>query len=226
MVLAAAVNFAGTLLLYRAFAVGTLAVVSPVASGFAVVTGLLAFAAGERPPGLVVVGAGLLVVGVAAVAGGVGGGAARSPAGVPEALGAALCLGVYFWALAGLTPALGWVWPVVVTRAVQLSLALVALRAGRGRVPAEAGRRRRPLLGGAAGATGLAVAGAALLDTAALVAFNLGLGSAYTTVTTALASLYSAVAALLAWALLRERLAPSQWAGVGVILAGVLLVSL
>ena len=66
----------------------------------------------------------------------------------------------------------------------------------------------------------------ALLDTLAFVAFNLGIGSAYTSIVTALASLFSAVTVLLAWAILRERLAPAQWAGVAVILAGVLLVSL
>src|SRR5262245_49418442 len=38
-------NFVGTLLLYRAFAIGTLGIVSPIASGFAVVTALLALAA-------------------------------------------------------------------------------------------------------------------------------------------------------------------------------------
>src|SRR5581483_175051 len=50
MVVISAVNFAGTLLLYRAFAIGTLSLVSPIASGFAVVTAILAFALGERPP--------------------------------------------------------------------------------------------------------------------------------------------------------------------------------
>ena len=34
------VNFVGTLLLYRAFAIGTLSLVSPIASGFAVVTAM------------------------------------------------------------------------------------------------------------------------------------------------------------------------------------------
>jgi drug/metabolite transporter (DMT)-like permease len=42
-------NLAGTLLLYRAFAIGTLALVSPIASAFGVVSALLALLAGERP---------------------------------------------------------------------------------------------------------------------------------------------------------------------------------
>ena len=72
----------------------------------------------------------------------------------------------------------------------------------------------------------LLVLAAAVLDTLAYVAFNLGIASAYTSIVTALASLFSAVTVLLAWAILRERLAPAQWTGVAVILAGVLLVSL
>jgi hypothetical protein len=44
---------AGTLLLYRSFAIGTLALVSPIASAFAVVSALLALLAGERPALLV-----------------------------------------------------------------------------------------------------------------------------------------------------------------------------
>ena len=39
-------------------------------------------------------------------------------------------------------------------------------------------------------------------------------------------SLFSAVTVLMAWVILRERLSRAQWAGVAVILFGVLLVSL
>ena len=60
-------NLIGTLLLYRAFAIGTLAIVSPIASGFAVVTALLALAAGERPAPLTLTGAALLIGGVIVV---------------------------------------------------------------------------------------------------------------------------------------------------------------
>jgi drug/metabolite transporter (DMT)-like permease len=66
---------------------------------------------------------------------------------------------------------------------------------------------------------------AAMLDSGALLSFNLGIGQAYTTITTALTSLYSAVTVLLAWMFLHERLTSGQWAGVGVILTGVFLVS-
>jgi drug/metabolite transporter (DMT)-like permease len=215
MALISVVSFGGVLLLYRAFAIGTLSLVSPVASGFAVVTAGLALAAGERPPGLAIVGALLLVCGVTVVSrsGAVG---AATVAGVPEAVGATVGFGIYFWALGELTPELGVYWPVVVTRAVELVLAaaIICLRPP----PPITNREIRMALP--------FFVAAAVLDTSALLAFNLGVDSAYTTTTTALTSLYSTVTILLAWVILRERLARMQWAGVGVVLAGVFLVSL
>src|SRR3954451_18163267 len=62
-------NLAGTLLLYRSFAIGTLALVSPIASAFAVVSALLALLTGERPALLALLGALVLVVGVVIVSG-------------------------------------------------------------------------------------------------------------------------------------------------------------
>ena len=66
----------------------------------------------------------------------------------------------------------------------------------------------------------------ALLDTAANVAYNIGIATALTSVVVTLSSLFSAVTVLLAWVILRERLALWQWAGVLTILLGVLLVNL
>src|SRR6476620_9399118 len=60
-------NLAGTLLLYRSFAIGTLALVSPIASAFAVISALLALLAGERPAPAALLGALVLVGGVVIV---------------------------------------------------------------------------------------------------------------------------------------------------------------
>lgn len=229
-------NMVGTLLLYRAFAIGTLAMVSPIASAFAVVSALLALLAGERPALLALLGALVLVGGVVIVSRAQNetenGGLRtkddssailrpsssvfrrRLPPGVPEAIGVALCFGVSFWALNFVTPALGILWPVLVLRIVEAIAVVLFLL-----------RRRTPPARLTRGMAALVLAAAAL-DTLAFVAFNLGISSAYTSVVTALASLFSAVTVLLAWAILRERLAPMQWAGVAIILAGVLLVSL
>jgi drug/metabolite transporter (DMT)-like permease len=258
-------NFIGTLLLYRAFAIGTLAIVSPIASGFAVVTALLSLAAGERPAPLALSGALLLIGGVVVVSRVRDGQEIESrttqrvpdqelsvvssqlsvavsneqrttddtqhvrrnrilnaqffilnsplPAGVPEALGVTICFGGALWALDYVTPSLGMLWPLLVTRAVE-TLGALLLLLGRKSAPVQISGAIWPL-----------VLSAALLDTVAFLAFTAGIGSTYTSIVTALASLFSAVTVLLAWMVLRERLTLGQWMGVGVILVGVLLVS-
>ena len=206
-------GFSGMFFLYRAFAIGTLSLVSPISASYAVVTGLLALAFGERPPGLVLIGAGVLIIGVVIVARGSGGGSAGL-AGVPDAIVAALFLGLFFWGMGDVANEWGWLWPVLVNRCVQFVCALVLLRRGGESLSI------RPELG-----NGKLLAGAALFDTAALLSFNLGVAESFTTTTTALGSLYSAVAVVLGWIFLKERLSPPQWAGIATILAGVLLVS-
>ena len=207
-------NLAGTALLYRALAVGTLAIVSPITASFAAVTAVLALAAGERPEPLAIGGVALVMAGVIVVsrAPGAGGGAA-SLSGVPAAVGAAVCYGFFFWLLEPVTAGLGIAWPGMLGR-VGPAVAPLLLLAARREAPAPLPRR---LWG--------AVALATSLDTAGFLCYNLGIATAYVSVVTALASIFSAVTVLLAWVLLRERLASSQWAGVAAVIAGVLLVS-
>jgi drug/metabolite transporter (DMT)-like permease len=65
-----------------------------------------------------------------------------------------------------------------------------------------------------------------VLDTAAFVANNAGLSTGQVSVVSVLASLYGAVTVLLSWIFLRERLERSQWLGIVLIFAGIILVSL
>lgn len=206
-------NLGGTLLLYRAFAVGTLAIVSPIAASFAVITIPLALLAGERPGPLSLAGSALVVAGVVVVSRGHGA-AAGPPRGVPEAIGAAGCIGFYFWLVGQATPLLGIAWPVMIGRVLLMLVALALLLA----------RRERPAA--LSGQLWLTVAVASLLDTGAFLAYNLGVASGYVSIVSALASIFSAVTVLLAWVFLRERLYASQWAGVAGLLVGVLLVSM
>src|SRR5919202_4894550 len=110
MIALALLNSVGALLLYRAFQIGTLALVSPLASANAIVTALLAFLAGERLPLLTVVGALLLVGGGGLItrfqyAGGIG-----SLRGLPEALGVAGIFGSFYWSMHVVTPAISIYW--------------------------------------------------------------------------------------------------------------------
>jgi drug/metabolite transporter (DMT)-like permease len=226
MLIVALCNFIATLLFYRAFEIGTLSLVSPIASSFAVVTALLAMAGGERPALPALGGALLLITGVIVVTRTQGGQEQNSLIGVPEALGAALGYGIVFRVLDFVTPVVGPLWPLLTFRVTILSGAVLTLMlAQSGRVsppyrPAPLPRR------GAAYTIWLPALAAAVVDSLAWIAFMEGTRFEHTTIVTALASLFSAVTVLLAWIVLRERLTPAQWTGVAVILPGVLLVSL
>ena len=211
-------NLAGTLLLYHALGVGTLAIVSPIIASFAAVTTVLALASGERPTPLALGGLALVMGGVIVVARAPGvGSVTPAPAlgrGVLAAIGAAVCYGIFFWLLRPVTASMGIAWPILIGRVMTLIVAVAALALRRKERPPP----RPSWLWGA-------VALATIFDTVGFLSYNFGIGTAYVSVVTALASIFSAVTVLLAWVLLRERLVSSQWAGVIVVLAGVLLVS-
>ena len=211
MVALGLLNCLGAFLLYRAFQIGTLALVSPLASGYAVVTALLALLAGERPPLLPLLGSALLIAGVVVITRLQYMGEIRSLAGLPETLGVVVTFGVFYWALGLVTPSLGIYWPIFVLRAIRVVAGLLIVRAG-----AFARLSDVPLA---------SLAAAAVLSTIAFVALNLGLTTSSTVIVVTLASLASAVTVVLARVMLQEQLTRGQWLGVGLILLGVVLVS-
>ncbi len=119
----------GLVLSYRAFEIGTLALVSPLASSFAIVTALLSISTREKLPPAVLVGAGLLFCGVVL--------ATRAPAnedesnkglrGVPEALGCAVAFGAMFWMMEPLDTHLGPVVPLIGLKIMATGLSLCGL---------------------------------------------------------------------------------------------------
>lgn len=210
----------GLIFVYRAFEIGVLSLVSPISAGFAVVTAILALAGGERPPFLGLAGAGLLVGGIVLAtrpASGSGTGHAGLR-GVPEAILSAVAFGTMFWLFYFFVqPKLGYALPLVVLKGMAVAGTVFVF--GRRHDPGSTSVR--PGFGNAL----LLAAAAAGADTLAWLAYIVGTVSVYATVVTALASLFSVVTVLLAWIFLRERLAPHQWVGVAIILAGILLVS-
>ena len=251
---------AGTALLYRAFAIGTLAIVSPIAASYAAVTALLAIVVSSEHPQLP------QLLGIASTLGGViltsaassytpGDPADLSPhlagsatipytrkaplslaPGLPEALISTLIFGFCYWALRFVVPGLGGITVAFIGKAsdlialLLLAFAAALLRLRRPKRPRSIVRRAAsPLFARPAGLWRdflLAVIPTALFDTAANIAYNLGIAGSLTSVVAVLSSLFSAVTVLLAWIFLRERLSPWQWVGVIAIFLGIALVSL
>jgi drug/metabolite transporter (DMT)-like permease len=211
-------NLAGAALLYRALEIGTVSLVSPVSSSFAAVTALLAVGVGERPGRWATLGLFVTVAGVIGASLGVRRGAGATGAksaprtGIGLAATAAVTWGVSFFALRYVVSDLGAVFPMWMSRVVSV----VALGA------VSLARRRGPVLPSGAWRW---VIGVALFDSAAFVSYNHALSTALTSIVSVLAALYSAVTVVLAGVVLRERLAPRQWAAVALTLAGVALVA-
>lgn len=159
--------------------------------------------------------------------------------GVPEALGATLLFGGAYFGLRYVAPQLGGVQTAIIGKVADfVALSLIVLL----------GWGARRFIGGAGGVGGASVAqgsvapaaralaprsGAfwlwlipgAILDTAANVAYNIGVTGALTSVVATLSSLFTAVTVVLAWVFLRERLTRVQWVGLLRILAGIALVN-
>ena len=226
-VLAALLNIASSLALYRAFEIGVLTIVSPIAASYAALTALLALLSGEVISQQRVVGIVIVLLGVVLAA------AALTPpakvqAGEPQAkrqprlargvglaLLSAIGYGVMFWIFGfRVIPSLGGIAPVWLVR-LMTPCVLLALA-----VPTRQNIRMPR------GWAFWLICAVGLLDTTAYVANTIGFTTRDVAVVSVLASLFSTVTVLLAWIFLRERLHWSQWMGIGVIFIGITLISL
>lgn len=223
--LAALLNVLSSLALYRAFEVGTLTLVSPIASSYAAVTAILAFLSGEALTSWHSIAIWLILLGVIIAATPlIGSSAKKSLAtilqhgvalqGIGWAVAAALGYGLTFWVLGfHVTALLGGIVPVWLVR----GLTPCILVSG---APLTRQSLRLPR-----GGVWWYILGVSVFDTVAYIAYTSGLLWGQVSLVTMLSSLYSAVTVLLAWIFLRERLQPSQWIGIGVIFVGIVLVN-
>ena len=203
----------GLALFYRALAVGTMSIVSPLVACGALVPFVLALATGDRP-GLIVLGGAIV-----ALAGAVLASAEEHRSEVPGrrraallAVAAAFALGVfaYFLGKAGqeghsLAALFG-------ARIGSLSFLTIWVLATRSSVRLERGAIP-------------AIAGLGLLDTAANGLFVLASARGYLSIVSVLGSLYPVATILAAHLFLGERISRIQRAGVAVTLAGIALVA-
>lgn len=208
-----AFNVVASFYLYRAFEYGTLSVVSPVASGYpALIVVLAVVVLHEQLTPADAVGIASTIAGVvliSRVSVGTSSHAKNHRVGIVSAIIAFVGYGVFYF---GLKLVVGPIPPVTTAAVVRLlSLAPVAV------VAAQRGVLRLPRRGVATAALTIG-----LLDSLALVAYNLGLtvGDSLAVLGT-VSGLFSAVTVAWAVALLKERLGPFQWIGAAAIFAGI-----
>ena len=226
----AMVNTAASLALFHAFEIGTMSVAAPVSSAFPAITVTLSLLSGERLDAAHGAGVAVIFVGVilaaislapAAEATAEEGGKShdegntRVVRGAGWAVLAAIGFGLMFWwfgfhvvrEIGGAAT----VWVVRVSTFTALILAAAPLRQNislpRGKV-------------------WWLLAAVGLVDTTAFVANNVGMRLGHVSVVTVLASLYGAVTVMLGAIFVRERLQKTQWCGIFLIFAGIVLVNL
>jgi drug/metabolite transporter (DMT)-like permease len=196
---------------YRGIAIGAMSVVSPIAGVSAIVPVIVGIASGDQPSAWQLLGIAAALTGVFLAAREPGHGTSKFAAGVGLALLAAIGFGGYFPLMHAAGNADYW-WASLIFRIASSSviLAMIAIR--------------RPALG----VPPLRIPVLALIGVGDMLGNLLYAGastSGLVSITSVLASLYPIVTVVLARALLAEKVARSQEAGIGLTLAGVALIS-
>ena len=196
---------------YRGMKTGAMSVVAPIAGVSAVIPVVFGIATGDSPSTTQIAGVvcALLGVGLASIEHHEG--SPRVAAGVGLALLAALGFGFYFPWMHAAGKVDFW-WASLVFRTTALLIVAAALTAQRPSL------RLRPRDLAIVTAVGIG-------DTIGNVLFAASSSHGLVSLTAVLASLYPVVTVLLAAAVLRERVAPMQRAGIALTLAGVALIS-
>jgi uncharacterized membrane protein len=211
---------AGLVLLYRALAIGRMAVAAPTTAVCAVVIPVVvAMLRGERPGSRALVGIALAIVSIVlvsqqrtSVAHGEHPGAAVSgrPSGLGLALLSGVAIGLFFLSLARTASTAG-LWPLLVARCASVAMCGVSAIAG--------GRSLRM----AGPVAAIAIAGG-VLDMLANALYLMATHNGPLSVVVTLTSLYPASTVVLALAVLGERLSALQSTGIGCALIAVLLI--
>ncbi|MFZ0387843.1 MAG: DMT family transporter [Solirubrobacteraceae bacterium] len=216
-----AVGWLSYLAFYGALAIGPISVLSPIISGYAAVTVLLAVViSSEQLSGLQAVAVAVTIAGAVCACLDFGAIAQariepRSALGFVLAFGALALLGGFVFGVSYYRPHLGWVAPIFLAR----GFATVFLVT---HVLAAPGKRRphpSPKLFGI-------IALLACLDTGGYVCFNLGVGYTATAVVAAASAPYALVPIVMGVSLFGERPTLPQWLGVGLVIAGVITLGL
>ena len=210
---AAVLGTLGIAAFYRGMAIGTIAIVAPIAATGAAIPVIVGIALGDRPS-LVQLAGFPVAIGGAILASRetgptVGGG--RVAVGVPWAVLAAVGFGGYFVPMHEASEQ-DFLWAALVFKSFVTALLLVAVAALRPRLQV-----RR--------ADAAAIAAIALFDSGGNLFYAASASLGLVSVVSVLASLYPVATVALAWVVLRERIEPAQQLGVVAALAGVVAIS-
>jgi drug/metabolite transporter (DMT)-like permease len=230
-VVAGLMNVTASLALYHAFEVGVMSIVAPISSAYPALTVALSLLSGERIHPIRAAGLGVTLIGVVLAATSfakapIAGSSGKAPEdkstarahlskGVGWAIFAGVLFGFLFWFL-------GYHVLLVVDGTVSVWVIRLSSFSTLLLCAAPARQSLRIPHGG----VWWLLAAVGVMDTAAFMANNAGLHTGQVAVVSVLASLYGAVTVLLSWIFLHERLESSQWFGIALIFAGIVLVSL
>jgi drug/metabolite transporter (DMT)-like permease len=204
---------------YRALAIAPISIVSPIVSAYAAATVLCAVVIGGERLGageaLAIV---VVLLGVILASSDLAQFGARERIallGIVLALVTAVAIGAFVYGIAYFSATYGWLVPIFLARGFStLFLVAVSLRGGEWRFP-----DRSPKL--------LAtISLIAVVDTLGYVAFNFGVRHADTTVVATAAAPYSVGPIALGVMLLHERPRGAHWAGIGLVIGGLILLGL
>jgi drug/metabolite transporter (DMT)-like permease len=214
-----ALGWLSYLAFYRALAIGPISIVSPIVSAYAAVTVLCAvLIGGERLGGGQTAAIVVVLLGVVLASSDLTQIRALERVavlGLVLALVTAVLIGTFVYGVAYFSEEYGWLVPIFLARGFStLFIMATALHGGEWRFP----DRSRDLLA----MIGLI----AVVDTAGYVAFNFGVRHADTSIVATAAAPYAVVPIVAGVVLLHERPRATQWAGIALVIAGLVLLGL
>lgn len=219
-----AVGWVSYLAFYGALTIGPISVLSPIVSGYAAVTVLLAVViGGNHLSGAQAAAVAITILGAMVASADVRAIARaklerRSALGVALALAAMALLGGFVFGVSYYRGEIGWLAPIFLARGFAAVFLLGHVltrgaRAANGTAPATP-RPRWPI--------GI-IALLAALDTGGYVCLNLGVGHAPTAIVAAASAPYATVPIVMGVSLFGERPTRTQWLGVALVVAGVIV---
>lgn len=215
-----AVGWLSYLSFYAALAIGPISVLSPIVSGYAAVTVVLAvLIRGDSLSGGETAAVVITILGAMVASANVRAIVRthlerRSALGFALALTAMALLGGFVFGVSYYHRTIGWLGPVFLARAAS-TVFLVGHTAATGELRERMPVNLRPV-----------IVLLALLDTGGYVCFNVGVRHAATSIVATASAPYAVVPVLMGIGLLHERPSRIQWLGVSLVLAGLLTLGL